>query len=69
MAMMMSSLYDALRTAGAGDESARKAAEEVAGFENRFAKVEGELAVLKWMVGFDLALTAAVLAKLLTLGA
>ena len=66
MAMMMSALYDALRSAGAADESARKAAEEVASFENRFAKVEGELAVIKWMVGFNLALTAGVLAKLLS---
>ena len=66
MAMMMSSLYDALKLAGAGDEPARKAAEEVASFENRFAKVEGELTLLKWMAGFNIALTAAVLAKLLT---
>ena len=65
MAMMMSSLYDALRNAGAGDDSAREAAEEVAGFENRFAKVETELTLLKCMVGFNLAMTAAVLAKLL----
>ena len=65
MAMMMSALYDALRSAGAVDETARKAAEEVAGFENRFAKVEGELILIKWMIGFNLALTAAVLAKLL----
>ena len=66
MAMMMSSLYDALRNAGAADESARKAAEEVAGYENRSAKIESELSLLKWMVGFNLAITAAVLAKLLT---
>jgi hypothetical protein len=65
MALMMSSLYDALRNAGAGDDSARKAAEEVASYDNRFAKLEGELGVVKWMIGFNLALTAAVLAKLL----
>ena len=65
MAMMMSSLYDALRAAGAGDEAARKAAEEVAGYDSRFAKLEADTALVKWMVGFNLALTAAVLAKLL----
>ena len=65
MALMMSSLYDALRAAGAGDESARKAAEEVAGYDNRFAKLEADVAIVKWMAGFNLALTAAVLAKLL----
>ena len=65
MAMMMSSLYDARRAAGAGDEAARKAAEEVAGYDNRFAKVESDLNLLKWMIGFNLAMTGAVLAKML----
>ena len=65
MALMMSSLYDALRTAGAGEEPARKAAEEVANYDNRLAKIEGELGIVKWMVGFNLAMTAAVLAKML----
>ena len=65
MAIMMGSLYDALRSAGAGDESARKAAEEVALYENRLAKVDSDLNLIKWMVGFNLAVTVAVLAKLL----
>lgn len=65
MALMMSSLYEALRLAGSGDEPARKAAEEAASYENRLAKVDGDLTLLKWMVGFNLAITAAVLAKLL----
>ena len=63
MALMLSSLCDAPRSAGAGDDSARKAAEEVAGYDNGFAKIESELNLVKWMAGFDLALTAAVLAK------
>ena len=66
MAMMMSAFYDALRKAGADDDSARRAAEEGASDENRFAKIEGELLLMKWMIGFNLALTAAVRAKLLT---
>ena len=65
MALMMSNLYDALRSAGAADESARKAAEEVAAYDNRFAKAENDLNLLKWMVGFNLAVTVAVLGKLL----
>ena len=65
MALMMSSLYDALRSVGAADDSARKAAEEVAGYDNEFAKIEGDLNLLRWMVGFNLAITAAVLGKLL----
>jgi hypothetical protein len=31
--------------------------------ENRFAKIDPDLAVLKWMAGFNLALTTAVLWK------
>jgi hypothetical protein len=61
MALMMASLYEALRDAGSGDEQARKAAEEVAGYENRFQKMETDLALLKWMVGFQIAISAAIL--------
>ena len=64
MALMMASLYEALRDAGSSDDQARKAAEEVAGYENRFSKMETDLALLKWMIGFNLALTTAVLFKL-----
>ena len=49
MAVMMGNLYDALRSAGADDEKARKAAEEIATDDNRFAKVESDVALLKWM--------------------
>ncbi len=64
MAMMMGNLYQALLESGASDENARKAAEEVAVYDNRFAKVESELLLLKWMVSFNLTMTAAVLIKL-----
>lgn len=65
MTTMLSEVYDALLEAGATQEKARKAAEAVAGYENRFAKIEakldteftavrGELNLLKWMVGLML---------------
>ncbi len=41
--------------AGSPEDKARKAAETVAAQESRFAKIETELAVIKWMVGFSLA--------------
>ena len=68
MAVMMGNLYDALRSAGAEDEKARKAAEELAGYENRFSKLEADVGLLKWMVGFNLALTIAVVGKLFVVG-
>jgi hypothetical protein len=35
----------------------------VASYENRFARIESDLAVLKWMMGFNLVMTVAVLWK------
>jgi hypothetical protein len=52
---MITELYDALKDAGADEEKARRAAETVAAYENRFAKIETDLSVLKWMMGFNLA--------------
>ena len=66
MAIVMRKLYLALRHAGVDEDEASQAAEEVASYENRFAKIEGELLVLKWMIGFNLALCAAILGKMLT---
>lgn len=63
MALMLGKLYTALREAGADDNRAREAAEEVAGFENRLANVEAKLLLLNWMVGFNLILTIALVAK------
>jgi hypothetical protein len=67
MATMLTEVYDALRDAqGVTEEKARKAAEAVAAFYSGFSKVETELAVVKWMVGFGVALNVAILLKLFT---
>jgi hypothetical protein len=42
------------------DEEAQKAAEEVAGFESQLAGIESKVSVLRWMVGFNLALSVAI---------
>lgn len=55
MATMMSEVYDAFLAAGAPKEKARKAAEAVASYENRVARVDTGLAVLKWITGTTLA--------------
>ena len=67
MALMLAKLYTALREAGVDDMKAREAAEEVASFENRLANVEASLTILKWMVGFSLALTIAIVGMLFVL--
>jgi hypothetical protein len=63
MATMISEVYDAFVSAGAPEEKARKAVEALADYENRFTKFEGELLVLKWMVGVVIALDLAILAR------
>jgi hypothetical protein len=65
MATMIAELYNALKAAGAPDDQARKAAEVVAGYENRFSRIETDLTLLKWMVGVNLAMTIAIFTLLL----
>ena len=55
MAVMLSKTYEALIAAGAPEDKAREAAEELAGYEARFAKIETNLTVLKWMMGVQIA--------------
>jgi hypothetical protein len=61
MALQLGALRDALIDAGATKEKADKAAEELAGYESRLTGIETKLAVLVWMVGFNLAMTGGVL--------
>jgi hypothetical protein len=68
MALMLGKLYAALRDAGANEQQAREAAEEAAGYETRLASIDTRVTVLTWMVGANVTLTVAVLAKLLLAG-
>ncbi|BFU90110.1 MAG: hypothetical protein NTAFB01_12970 [Nitrospira sp.] len=61
---MLAKLYTALKAAGASEAEAEAAAAEVAGYENRLAKIDSDVAVVKWMVGFNLAATTAMLFKM-----
>ena len=62
MSLRLGALQDALTHPGDPD-LARKAAEEVAGYENRLSSLDTRLAVLTWMVAFNIALTVAILWK------
>ena len=79
MAVMMGNLYAALIKAGAGEDEAKKAAEEVANFDGRVTGLEGRIALLdakvdakfnqmSWMLGVNLALTFVVIGLVLRLG-
>ena len=55
--MLIEEFYDALKEAGASEERARAAARAIAGYESRFARLVGDLSLLKWMVGVNVGLT------------
>lgn len=65
MATMITEVYDAFKAAGVDDEKARKAAEAIATYENKFQEMKTEFQVIKWMVGTNIVLTLGVLSKLL----
>lgn len=65
MALQLGALRDALLSAGTPADKADKAAEELAGYENRLAGIETRLAVLTWMAATNLVLTAGVLWRVL----
>ena len=63
MTIMISEAYDALISAGADEEKAREAAKAVAQYDKDIAEIKASLMLVKWMVGFNLAFTLAVLWK------
>lgn len=70
MSLMLGQLYRALKSAGASEDEANNAAAEVASYENRLAKIETDLAMmksdmttLKWMLGYVIAALTAVLIR------
>lgn len=64
MALMLGALREALVAAGAPEDKADKAAEEVAGYDKDLASVKADLLLLKWMVGVNTALVLIVMGKL-----
>lgn len=67
---MIAELYDALVAAGSPEDKARKAAETVAAYENRFAnlnvkltELKGDMSLLKWMMGILIAGVASLVIK------
>jgi len=59
MALRMGALYDALLAANVPDEVARRAAEEVANYNERISEIKSDLGIVKWMLGSLIAFTLA----------
>jgi hypothetical protein len=73
MSLMVREVYEALLKAGASEEKAARAAEALTSYgacfdriEQRCTKIEGDLALLKWMAGFTLIGAIGTLLKALT---
>lgn len=67
MSLRLGALYDALLTAqGVSPDDAKKAAEEVAGYDNRLAAIDTKLAVIQALLGIVITLLLVVLGKLFT---
>jgi len=59
--MITEEIYDALIEAGASEEKARAAARAMTNYDRHISKLESDINLLKWMVGFILAITVAIL--------
>jgi len=59
MAIMMGNLYEALKGAGASEEKAKAAAEEIANYDNAIADLKSDMQLVKWMLGALIALNVA----------
>jgi hypothetical protein len=69
MALMLGQLYEALRAGNVPDDKARAAAEEVANYEGEIGglrlelgEVKADVRLLKWMMGFPIAVVLGVFA-------
>lgn len=60
-AMVIEEIYDALIEAGASESKASAADRAMTNYGTRTSKIESDINLLKWMVGFNTALTVAIL--------
>ena len=67
MSTMNSEVYAALIEAGVTEDKAREAAKSVAQYDTDIAEMKASPLLLKWMVGFNLAFSAAILWRILAL--
>jgi hypothetical protein len=63
MGVMIAEVYEALKEAGASEAKAKAAAEILAHYEDRFAKINADLLVIKWMLGVVIAGMVSLLVK------
>ncbi len=65
MALQLGAVRDALPSAGADQELASKAADELAGYDRDLTEVKSELKLIRWMLGTNLVVTLGILWRVL----
>ncbi len=67
MTTMIVEVYDAFKSAGAEDDKALAAATAIADYQRDIADLRGDVRLIKWMVGFNLAFSLGVVMLLVRL--
>lgn len=67
MTTMIAEVYDAFKSAGAQDDKAIAAASAIADYQRDIAELRGDVKLIKWIVGFNLAFSVAIVMLLVRL--
>ena len=59
MTTMIAEVYVAFKSAGADDDKALAAASAIADYQRDIAELKGDVKLIKWIVGFNLAFSVA----------
>lgn len=61
MTTMIAEVYDAFKSAGVDENKALAAATAIADYQKDIAELSGDVKLIKWIVGFNLAFSVTVL--------
>ena len=61
MTTMIAEVYDAFKSAGVEENKALAAATAIADYQKDIAELSGDVKLIKWIVGFNLAFSVTVL--------
>ena len=61
MTTMIAEVYDAFKSAGVEENKALAAATAIADYQKDIAELRGDVKLIKWIVGFNLAFSVTVL--------
>lgn len=67
MSVMITEVYEAFKSAGADEQKAKEAAQALSHHRDDILRLWGRMALLQWMVGFNLVISVATLWKLFSL--